>query len=423
VPSGQHIDVQYQLNADSPVKESFDLSAPLFPGKSVIHTFSGELDLMDTADYHFGAIAIMANDIRKSNDTSEVIIYRYPKPIVDFGLSEVVNIQDIKFEIEAGYSPYYSYKWQDNFNEHLYTATRSGKYHVKATDTRTTCYDGDTVTVFLIYSDIGVTSTSLPAGGCTGNFEHVSVRIRNTGTSNLGKDVPIYVACDVNGERVSLDTLVRTSNFVTNSNLDLVLTSPVIINETDACEVTFYTIYAADMKPWNDTLVSQFNPLPSPIVDFGDANGVLIVDLPHVLDAGADNKAYEWQDGSTDQSYTVTENGKYTVTVTGQNDCKSAKTVWVNIETGTGENLADIDDVSVYPNPGNGLFFVKINGASQDDLILRLINNQGQTVFIRQFTSSSSVPESFDVQNLSRGIYLIVIQGKDLLYQGKMIVQ
>ncbi len=46
------------------------------------------------------------------------------------------------------------------------------------------------------------------------------------GTSNIGKDVPIYVACDVNGERVSLDTLVRTSNFVTNSNLDLVLDFP-----------------------------------------------------------------------------------------------------------------------------------------------------------------------------------------------------
>ena len=181
---------------------------------------------MDTADYNFGAIAIMENDIRKSNDTSEVIIYRYPKPAIDFGLDQVVNIQDIKFEIEAGYSPYYSYKWQDNFDEHLYTATRSGNYHVKATDTRTSCFDGDTVTVFLIYSDIGVTTTTLPSDGCTGNFEHVSVRIRNTGTSNIGKDVPIYVACDVNGERVSLDTLVRTSNFVTNSNLDLLLTSP-----------------------------------------------------------------------------------------------------------------------------------------------------------------------------------------------------
>jgi len=423
VPSGQHIDVQYQFNADSPVIESFDLSEPLFPGEFVIHTFSGEVDLMDTADYLFGALAVMENDIRKSNDTSEVIIYRYPKPAIDFGLAEVVNIQDIKFEIEAGYSPYYSYKWQDNFNEHLYTATHSGNYHVKATDTRTLCYDGDTVTVFLIYSDIGVTATTLPSEGCTGNFENVSVRIRNMGTSNIGKDAPIYVACDVNGERVSLDTLVRTINFVTNSNLDLILTSPVTINETGACEVTFYTIYEADMKPWDDTLVSPFNPLPSPLIDFGDLNGILNVDLPHVLDAGAGNKAYEWQDGSTDQSYTVTENGKYTVTVTGQNDCQSAKTVSINLSTGTGENLANGEDVSVYPNPGNGLFYVKINGTSEDDLVLRLINNQGQTVFIRQFTGSSSVPESFDVQNLSRGIYLIVIQGKDLLYQGKMIIQ
>ncbi len=320
------------------------MSAPLFPGKSIIHTFAGELDLMDTADYHFGAIATMQNDIRKTNDTAEVIIYRYPKPEVDFGLADVVNIQDIQFEIEAGYSPYYSYKWQDNFNEHLYTATRSGNYHVKATDTRTLCYDGDTVTVFLIYSDVGVTSTSLPAEGCTGNFEQVSVRIRNTGTSNIGKDVPIYVACDVNGERVSLDTLVRTTNFVTNSNLDLVLSSPVTINETGICEITFYTVFAADMKPWNDTLVSQFNPLPSPVIDFGDTDGVLTVDLPHVLNAGAGNKSYEWQDGSTAQSYTVTEKGIYTVTVTGQNDCQSAKTVSINLETGTGENLANGDD-------------------------------------------------------------------------------
>ena len=72
--------------------------------------------------------------------------------------------------MEAGYSPYYSYQWQDGFNEHLYNATRSGNYRVKATDTRTSCYDGDTVTVFLIYTDIGVISTDLPEEGCTGNF-------------------------------------------------------------------------------------------------------------------------------------------------------------------------------------------------------------------------------------------------------------
>ncbi len=423
IPSGEHIDVQYQLNSGSPVSEAFDLEAPLFPGVSVIHSFSGELDLMDTADYTFIAIAGIENDIRKSNDTAEVIIYRYPKPEVDFGLDEVVTIKDIQFEIDAGYSPFYSYKWQDNFNEHLYTAIKSGNIRVKVTDARTSCYDGDTVTLFLDYNDIGVISTSLPSVGCTGNFEHISVRIRNKGTSNIGKDVPIYVACDVNGERITLDTLVRTSNFVTNSNLDLVLTSPISINETEACVVTFYTVYASDMKSWNDTLVSPFNPLPSPVIDFGDLNGVLSVDLPHLLDAGSGNKSYEWQDGSTGQSYTVTENGIYSVTVTGQNNCQSEKSVSINLETGIGENLADGVDVSVYPNPGNGLFYVKINGTVRDDMILRLINNQGQTVYIRQFTTNSAVPESFDVQNLSRGMYHIIIQGKDLLYQGKVIIR
>jgi hypothetical protein len=423
VPAGQHIDVQYQLNTDSPVNGSFNLSSPLFPGNYVTHTFSGDIDLMDAADYNFTVTAVMATDIRKTNDTSDLIIYRYPRPVVDFRLDDVVTIQDIQLEIEAGYSPFYAYKWQDNFDEHLYTATRSGNYSVKATDMRTTCFDGDTVTVFLIYSDVGVTSASLPGEGCTGNFEHVSVRIRNMGTSNIGKNVPIYVACDVNGERILVDTLVRTSNFVTNSNIDLILTSPVTINETGMCNVSFYTLFAEDMKSWDDTLVSPFNPLPSPVVDFGDVDGILTTDLPHILDAGTGNKSYEWQDGSTDQLYTVTDKGIYTVIVTGQNDCQTEKIVSINLSTGMDKNLANEEDVSVYPNPGNGLFYVKINTGDKEDLVLRLINMQGQTVFIRQFTSTSAVPETFDVQHLSRGMYHIVIQGGDLMYQGKMIIQ
>ncbi len=423
VPAGQPIDVQYQLNGDSPVTESFNLSLPLFPGSYVNHTFAGEIDLLNEADYNFGVVAAMANDIRKTNDTAELIIYRYPKPEIDFGLDDVITIQDIQLAIEAGYSPFYSYEWQDDFNEHLYTATHSGNYNVTATDNRTSCFDGDTVTLFLIYSDIGITSASLPDTGCTGNFDLISVRIRNMGTSNIGKNVPIYVACDVNGERVSVDTLVRSSNFVTNSNIDLVLSSPVTINQTGDCMVTFYTLFADDMKSWNDTLESPFNSRPSPVIDFGDQDGALNVDLPHLLDAGTGNKAYEWQDGSTSQVLTVTEKGTYTVTVTGQNDCQAARTVEINLSTGTGDNLAIGNDVSVYPNPGNGLFYVKINTAVQDDLVLRLINMQGQAVYIRRFKTTSAVPETFNVQNLSRGLYHIVIEGEGLIYQGKMIIQ
>jgi hypothetical protein len=423
VPAGQHISVSYILNKGARIDESFDLAVQLTPGKSTTHTFAGSVNLNDTADYEFTIIATMDNDIRKTNDTSDLVIYRYPKPVTDFGLDDIVTIQGIEFPVDAGYSPYYAYQWQDGFDEHLYNATRSGIYRVKVSDKRTSCYDGDTVTVFLIYTDIGVISTDLPAEGCTGEFSKVKVRIGNMGTSNIGKDVPIFVACDVNGERIALDTLVRTGNFVTNSSLYLVLSAPVTIRESDTSKVTFYTLYGADMKPWNDTLTSAFYALPSPEIDFGDVHGVLQVNLPHLLDAGPGHKSYLWQDGSINQSYMVTENGTYTVTVTGQNDCQTQYTVQINLATGYGNQLLDNGSVIIYPNPGNGLFNISIHDEEWKNLNIQVINNQGQIVVATQLSTSPGVPASLDVQQLPRGLYHIIIQDEGRVFRGKMIIQ
>ena len=84
------------------------------------------------------------------------------------------------------------------------------------------------------------------------------------------------------------------------------------------------------MRPQNDTLTLNPAVKPSPVVDFGDDNGILMVALPHVLDAGNGHKAYLWNNGSTDQTYNVTTDGTYSVTVTGQNDCQTYKVVQIN---------------------------------------------------------------------------------------------
>ena len=52
-----------------------------------------------------------------------------------------------------------------------------------------------------------------------------------------------------------------------------------------------------------------FDALPGPVIDFGDVNGELQPDLPHLLDAGAGHKAYLWQDNSTAQTFTVVSAG------------------------------------------------------------------------------------------------------------------
>ena len=162
----------------------------------MIHTFPGTVNLNLPADYSFEATAVIVGDIRNTNDTSAINIYRYAKPVVDFGLESSVYIEEISFTVEAGYSPYYTYQWQDGSTDHLYTATTSGLCHVIATDTRTACFDRDSVRVFLIYSDVGVTWSDMPADGCTGDFGQVRVRVTNLGPSSyIGKNEPIYVAC------------------------------------------------------------------------------------------------------------------------------------------------------------------------------------------------------------------------------------
>lgn len=422
VPAGQTVTVTYSLLEGTPVSESFNLSADLMPGQSVVHTFAGTVSLTDTADYPMMAAVNMDDDIRTSNDTARLTVYRYPKPEISFGLDDIVTVQGIELPVEAGFAPHFAYEWQDGFDQHLYRVTRSGNYRVKVTDTRTSCFDGDTVTVFLIYSDVGVTSVSLPDSGCTGTFEHMTVGITNLGTSNIGKDAPIYVVCEINGLKVLTDTLVRSGNFATGATLNLVLTAPVTIAEEGIQSVTFFTKYAGDMKSWTDSLRLTFHALPSPTVDFGDVNGVLHTDLPHLLDAGPGQQGYLWQDGSTAQTFTALATGVYSVTVTGTNGCITLASVSVNPATGLPDEAISSDRIFLYPNPGNGLFHIAAGEEVAAEVVVEVFNNQGQMVYADRLAGWQLNTSPVDIRHLSRGMYHIMIRG-GLTYRAKLIIQ
>jgi hypothetical protein len=423
VPAGATIAVSYRFQEDTRVTESLNLSEALLPGTYMVHTFPGTLNLNDPADYSFEATAVITGDLRTTNDTSDITIYRYAKPVVDFGLEGTEYIEDISLQIEAGFSPYYNYQWQDGYSGHQYTVTTSGLYHVIATDTRTACFDRDSVTVYLIYSDVGVTWSDMSQNHCTGEYEHVRVRVQNLGTSNIGGSALIYVACDVNGTRVTIDTLTRTGYFLIGTSLELVLSGKIIINNNGSNQVAFYTLYDQDKKPGNDSLSMALDVLPSPVIDFGDVNGELTTELPHELDAGSGHKSYLWQDGSTEQTFMVNENGTYSITVTGQNDCQSQKTVRINMTDGVDNLAGEPADIIIYPNPNKGLFSISLKAEDIGDLTVRVINNQGQTVYIRQCRTSDLANEQIDLQHLPRGIYHVLILTDKVTRRGKIIIQ
>jgi hypothetical protein len=394
----------------------------LLPGGIITQAFEGAIDLSAEGDYIIEATVNLAGDLRLTNDTSEYQIFRYAKPVIDFGFDETEYVEDISLDIDAGYHNSYAYQWQDtSWHESLYTATVSGLCHVKVTDTRTGCFDGDSVMVILIYSDVGVTFTSLPAEACAGEFEDVVVRVSNLGPSAIGSEAPIYVACDVNGVRVIIDTLTREEgkNFNPGANLDLHLSGVIPVTGEGISTITFYTIFAQDKKLNNDSMDMEFNALPVPVIDFGDLNGNLTVELPHTLDAGAGNQSYLWQDNSTGQTFNVTQNGTYSVMVTGMNDCQATKTVNINMESAVDENLAG--EITLYPNPNHGSFRIKAIDI-KGDLMIRILNNSGQLLYNRKLKSDELNNEMINVQHLPRGIYYLQILAEGIIKTTKLVI-
>ncbi len=60
-----------------------------------------------------------------------------------------------------------------------------------------------------------------------------------------------------------------------------------------------------------------------------------------VLDAGSGFTSYLWNDGSTEQTLTITESGTYSVTVTNSTGCSATAETFVNINQGPAVNAGD----------------------------------------------------------------------------------
>ncbi len=423
IPKNTQVDISYVFAEGSRVTGQLQLSNPLLPGQSISHTFPGNVNLGSEGDYLMEATAVITGDIRTANDTAKITVYRYPKPYVDFGLPASVVIPDVSYALDAGESPYYSYLWQDNSTDHAYTAYTSGLIHVKATDTRTQCFDRDTVMVALIYNDVGVISSDMVTSGCTGTFPNVKVRIKNLGTSQIGPTRPIHVVCDVNGSRVAFDTLVRTTQFNAGAEMDLILSGTVLVTEGGLNDIAFYTLYEDDKRHSNDTLHVTFEALQGPVIDFGDHNGSINgVNFPYALDAGDGYKSYLWQDDSENQIYLVNEPGTYSVVVTAQNNCQSSKIVRINLQDPVEDPEEYKEEMIIYPNPSNGLFRVVLDNGIDEEFVIHVFNNQGQVVFIKSSSNLELNNDFIDVQHLPKGLYYLIIQTKKQLYKGKIII-
>ncbi|HXU28029.1 MAG TPA: T9SS type A sorting domain-containing protein, partial [Bacteroidia bacterium] len=75
--------------------------------------------------------------------------------------------------------------------------------------------------------------------------------------------------------------------------------------------------------------------------------------------------------------------------------------------------------VAVYPNPNNGVFYIKLN--QYENTVVEVYNTIGQRVLVQSLQGNIS---SLNMVNLNSGIYQVrVLRANNLIYQTKLIKQ
>ncbi len=123
---------------------------------------------------------------------------------------------------------------------------------------------------------------------------------------------------------------------------------------------------------------------------------------------------YQWQfnsidiPGATQQSYTATETGFYTVVISNETGCVSSNTLYVLV-TGM-EDISGNEFFAVYPNPSNGLITVEFMNSQITEATITVINALGQIIFSSNPKNiTAHFTTTIDLGAIAEGIYFLEI--------------
>lgn len=183
---------------------------------------------------------------------------------------------------------------------------------------------------------------------------------------------------------------------------------------------TTYTVTVTDLKGCvKSDLIDVTVNIPA-IVVISENLGVLI------SNAISGNQWYEQTLGllvaENGQNYTPTTDGVYYSIVTDVNGCVETSNT-INFIYTSLSNISQSANVTVFPNPNNGIFNIEINSESNQALVLELVNIQGQIVFSKELNVFSKYSESFDFSNLAPGIYTMHLTNDNFNEISKIVIQ
>lgn len=175
-----------------------------------------------------------------------------------------------------------------------------------------------------------------------------------------------------------------------------------------------------------DSIYLNFAEIP--VVDLG-ADTVLCGDATITLDAGHDS-IYLWSNGEMTQFITVDTVGygygiqNYSVTVISKFGCENNDSISVEFLNCTGINEYDKLNMSVYPNPSNGIFNLSLLSDANKYMSIRIVNTAGKTIYSKDRLSvSGKETQIIDISDYPDGIYSISVSSNGFAETKKIVLK
>lgn len=140
-------------------------------------------------------------------------------------------------------------------------------------------------------------------------------------------------------------------------------------------------------------------------------------DLSNFMDDPA-SASYYWifGDGSIDfdqnPTHTFPSPGSYEVCVVvteGAVSYETCRTINVDFCTSLDE-FSSLNDFSLYPNPANNLINLNVSFNTSEDIMVSIVNNQGQVVYRNNPGQVTTFNDAINVEQLAAGLYMMHIQ-------------
>jgi hypothetical protein len=416
------IPVGYNLEGNSPHMENFTLTQQLLPTKSISYTFLTTVDVSAQATHKFYLYTRYDNEAKTSNDTLVDAIKTFGYPTTEIGTDLLTTQPDTVLLIAE--SGFYGYFWNDGTQNDTLTVTYPATklYRVTVSDING-CTTSDELTVYTY--DISAESLISPVTQCiASDSEPVIIEFTNNSQDTLLIGDEINLSYSINGGSTINGSYTLTDTLLPTDMLEYEFSQNANLSESIRYEFNLLARKTVNDADTDDAILSNVD-ITAPDVDLGSDTVIFTSDTYEISPTDS-YISYIWSTGETTSSIVISETGTYKVTVTNEYSCVGIDSIHCIHDPGIGfDDLIKGNgySISYYPNPAINELKVEIANTEPKDLIIEIINIQGQILYTKEYNQTLNTIEQIDVNSYSQGVYYLRFRIDDKFYMRKLIIQ